>query len=266
MQNYLSFAAAILYIFSLLRPLQSYASWVSLAAWLIHGWALSLSLFDAGGLRVGFALMLSAALWISVLVCWLEGRSYQLEGLRLFLLPHAALMTILPCFFPGSLIALAGKPVMFPWHVIIALLAYGTLTIAAFHAVVMSWQDRLLHQRQLRHSWMSQLLDQLPALLTMEKILFRFILIGFILLSLTVVSGVIFSEQVLGIALKWWDHKTVFSLFSWVLFAVLLAGRYWRGWRGKTVLRFTLSGFVTLLLAYVGTRFVLEVILHRSLI
>ncbi len=265
MQNYLSFAAAILYLFSVSGRLQRYVSSISMLGWLMHGAALALSLFDQGGLRVGFALMLSAALWISVAVCWLEGLSYQLDGLRLFLLPHAALMTVLPSFFPGSLIALSDKPVMFPWHVIIALLAYGTLTIAAFHAVVMSWQDRLLHQRQLKRVWMSHLLDQLPALLTMEKILFRFIVIGFVLLSLTVLSGVIFSEQVLGIALKWWDHKTVFSLFSWVLFAVLLGGRYLRGWRGKTVLRFTLSGFITLLLAYVGTRFVLEVILHRSL-
>lgn len=265
MQNYLSFAAAIIYLLSIAPALQRQAASLHLLGWLFHGVALGLSLFDHGGLRVGFALMLSAALWVSVLVCWIEGRSYHLDGLRLFLLPHAALMTILPCFFPGSLVTLSGRPAMFPWHIVIALLAYGTLTIAAFHAVVMSWQDRLLHQRQLSRAWMGQFLDKLPALLTMEKILFRFIVLGFILLSLTVLSGVIFSEQVLGVAFKWGEHKTVFSLFSWVLFAVLLGGRYLRGWRGKTVLRFTLSGFITLLLAYVGTRFVFEVILHRSL-
>ena len=81
---------------------------------------------------------------------------------------------------------------------------------------------------------------------------------------MTVLSGVVFSEQVLGVAFKW-DHKTILSLLSWMLFAVLLAGRHWRGWRGKTVLSFTLSGFLTLMLAYVGSRFVLEVLLHRSL-
>ncbi len=81
---------------------------------------------------------------------------------------------------------------------------------------------------------------------------------------MTVLSGVVFSEQVLGMAFRW-DHKTILSLLSWMLFAVLLVGRHWRGWRGKTVLSFTLSGFLTLMLAYVGSRFVLEVLLHRGL-
>ena len=87
---------------------------------------------------------------------------------------------------------------------------------------------------------------------------------GFVLLSLTVLSGIVFSEQLFGTVLKW-DHKSVFALLSWFLFAALLAGRRWRGWRGKTALRFTLAGFATLVLAYVGSRFVLEVILHRGL-
>jgi ABC-type uncharacterized transport system permease subunit len=73
----------------------------------------------------------------------------------------------------------------------------------------------------------------------------------------------VFSEQLFGTPFKW-DHKTVFTMLSWGLFGLLLAGRVWRGWRGKTALRFTLTGFATLLLAYVGSRFVLEVILHRS--
>ena len=107
-------------------------------------------------------------------------------------------------------------------------------------------------------------LDQLPALLTMERLLFRMIGLGFVLLSLTVLSGIVFSEQLFGQALKW-DHKSVFTLLSWLLFAALLAGRRLRGWRGKTAWSFTLVGFATLLLAYVGSRFVLEVVLHRGL-
>jgi ABC-type uncharacterized transport system permease subunit len=87
--------------------------------------------------------------------------------------------------------------------------------------------------------------------------------IGFVLLSLTVLSGFVFSEQVFGRPLLL-DHKSVFALLSWVLFALLLAGRRWQGWRGKTALRFTLAGFATLALAYVGSRFVLEVVLHRG--
>ena len=88
---------------------------------------------------------------------------------------------------------------------------------------------------------------------------------GFSLLTLTVLSGVVFSEEFFGRAMTW-DHKTLFTLLSWLLFGLLLAGRRWRGWRGKTALSFTLSGFATLLLAYVGSRFVLEVVLHRGLV
>jgi ABC-type uncharacterized transport system permease subunit len=84
------------------------------------------------------------------------------------------------------------------------------------------------------------------------------------LLTLTVLSGVVFSEQLFGIAFRW-DHKNVFTMLSWALFGLLLAGRVWRGWRGRTALSFTLTGFATLLLAYVGSRFVLEVVLHRGL-
>jgi ABC-type uncharacterized transport system permease subunit len=96
-------------------------------------------------------------------------------------------------------------------------------------------------------------------------LLFRLIGFGFILLTLTVLSGLFFSEELFGKAVKW-DHKTIFTLLSWVLFGLLLAGRKWRGWRGKTALSFTLTGFTTLLLAYVGSRFVMEVVLHRGLV
>ena len=118
------------------------------------------------------------------------------------------------------------------------MLAYSTLTIAAFHAVLMALQESRLHTRRAGGGWLAAALDQLPALLTMEKLLFRLIWIGFVLLSLTVLSGIVFSEQLFGRPLRW-DHKSVFALLSWVLFAALLAGRRWRGWRGKTALRFT---------------------------
>jgi ABC-type uncharacterized transport system permease subunit len=128
----------------------------------------------------------------------------------------------------------------------------------------MALQEARLHARGGASSgWLAGALDQLPALLTMEKLLFRVIWIGFILLSLTVLSGVVFSEQLFGRALRF-DHKSVFALLSWLLFAALLAGRRYQGWRGKTALRFTLAGFATLALAYVGSRFVLEVVLHRG--
>jgi ABC-type uncharacterized transport system permease subunit len=167
--------------------------------------------------------------------------------------------------FPGTLVQLQNQSPAFGWHIAVAVLAYSTMTIAAFHAVLMALQESRLHTRSARAGWFGGALDQLPALLTMEKLLFRLIWIGFILLSFTLLSGFVFSEELFGQAMRF-THKIVFALLSWVLFAALLAGRRWRGWRGKTALRFTLAGFATLALAYIGSRFVFEVVLHRSFV
>ena len=263
--------AALLYATGALLP-SNQRQWISIATatgWMLHGLALWADIVVPEALRLGFAVMLSSALWVSVAAYWIENRNASLDSMRVLVLPVAALAVVLPIAFPGNVVALDGKSMLFPGHVAIAMLAYSTLTVAAFHAVLMALQESKLH---IRHSnaaganegWFMAAIDRLPALLTMEKLLFRLITIGFILLSLTVFSGIIFSEQLFGKPLKW-DHKTIFTLLSWIMFGVLLAGRHWRGWRGKTALGFTLTGFVTLLLAYVGSRFVLEVVLHRGL-
>jgi ABC-type uncharacterized transport system permease subunit len=265
MQNFLFFAAALLYAVCALLPSRRGAviSGVTALAWAMHGAALGLDVVAPGQLRVGFAIMLSSALWVSVGAYWLENRNFALDGMRRLVMPFAFVAALLPQVFPGSLLALDGQSPAFGWHVAVAVLAYSTLTIAAFHAVLMALQEARLHTRAAGGGWLGSALDQLPALLTMEKLLFRVIWIGFVLLSLTVLSGVVFSEQLFGRALRL-DHKSVFALLSWLLFAALLAGRRWQGWRGKTALRFTLAGFATLALAYVGSRFVLEVVLHRG--
>ena len=265
MQNSLFLAAALLYAVCALLPSRQgvVVSSVTALAWLAHGVALGMDVMVPGRLRVGFAIMLSAALWVSVAAYWLENRNFVLDGLRRLVMPFASIAAVLPLLFPGTLMPLAGKTAAFGWHIAVAVLAYSTLTIAAFHAVLMALQEARLHTRSAAGGWFGSALDQLPALLTMEKLLFRVIWIGFVLLSLTVVSGLVFSEQVFGRPLVL-DHKSVFALLSWALFAALLAGRRWQGWRGKTALRFTLAGFATLALAYVGSRFVLEVFLHRG--
>jgi ABC-type uncharacterized transport system permease subunit len=266
MQTTLFFAAALLYAVCALLPSRQGAviSGVTALAWAAHGVALWLDLLAPGKLRVGFASMISSALWVSVAAYWIENRNFALDGMRRLVMPCAFGAALLPLLFPGSLVPLEGQSAAFGWHIAVAVLAYSTLTIAAFHAVLMALQEARLHTRAGPGAgWLGGTLDQLPALLTMEKLLFRVIWIGFILLSLTVLSGIVFSEQVFGRALPW-DHKSVFALLSWLLFAALLVGRHWRGWRGKTALRFTLAGFATLALAYVGSRFVLEVVLHRG--
>lgn len=268
MQTYFFILAAVLYAICAVLPAKRRKTIAlgTAAGWLLHGAALASDVLLPSSLRLGFAIMLSAALWVSVAVYWLENRNFSLDGLRVLVLPCAALAVMLPVLFPGSVVSLEGKPALFSWHITIAVLAYSTLTIAAFHAVLMALQESRLHTRLpvTRGGWFAAALDRLPALLTMEKLLFRLIGFGFALLTLTVFSGVVFSEQLFGLAVKW-DHKTIFTMLSWALFGLLLLGRFWRGWRGKTALSFTLSGFATLLLAYVGSRFVLEVVLHRGL-
>jgi ABC-type uncharacterized transport system permease subunit len=266
MQTYFLLGAAVLYGICALLPARQggLISALTGLAWAVHGVALYFDLAAPGGLRVGFAMMLSAALWISVAAYWLENRNFALDGLRRLVMPSACAAALLPIAFPGAVMAVQNKGPALGWHVAVAILAYAILTIAAFHAVLMALQEARLHTRSARENWFSHALDQLPALLTMERLLFRLIGFGFVLLTLTVLSGVVFSEQLFGIAMKW-DHKTLFTLLSWVLFAALLAGRRFRGWRGKTALRFTLAGFATLVLAYVGSRFVLEVVLNRGI-
>ncbi|WP_293779430.1 cytochrome c biogenesis protein CcsA [uncultured Oxalicibacterium sp.] len=238
-----------------------------LIGWLLHGAALWMDVIAPSSLRLGFALMLSATLWISVAAYWLENRNLTLDGLRILVLPCAAVGVLLPLVFPGSLVPLEEHSVLFPWHIAIATLAYSTFTIAAFHAVLMAIQETRLHTRspEKKVGLFALAIERLPALLTMEKLLFRLIGFGFVLLTLTVLSGVVFSEEVFGKAFKW-DHKTTFTMLSWLVFGILLVGRHLRGWRGKTALTFTLGGFGMLLLAYVGSRFVLEVVLHRSIV
>jgi ABC-type uncharacterized transport system permease subunit len=138
------------------------------------------------------------------------------------------------------------------------------LLLAALHALLMLGVQRDLHrpaQAGPPGAW-ARWLGRLPPLMLLERVLFRFIAIGFALLLVTTLSGVLFSEAVLGRPFTF-DHKTVFSLVALAFFGVLLAGRRVRGWRGRIATRFTLGGFAALLLAYVGTRFVLEVVLRR---
>jgi ABC-type uncharacterized transport system permease subunit len=164
---------------------------------------------------------------------------------------------------------------LFKLHFLIANVAYGLFVIAALHAVLMLLVERRLHAMRggglarqsaaSNNGWLSSWLDTLPPLLTLETLLFRLIGAGFVLLTLTLVSGMLFNEQLLDRALQL-DHKTVFALLSWVMFGALLTARKVSGWRGRAALRWVLASFVALLLAYVGSRFVFEVLLHRPVV
>jgi len=246
-----------------------------LVAWTLHGGLLYHDIYGGEGIRLGFAAVLSATLWLAVALYWIESLFFGLAGMRLLLLPLAALCVLLPLWFPGGT-ALPGTNgvarggAAFDAHLFVALAAYGMLTIAALHALLMAALDRWLHRMERADGapggWWARLeravLSQLPPLLTMERLLFRLLTVGFVLLTLTVATGVVFSETLFGRPLTL-DHKVVFSLIAWAIFGGLLIGRAVWGWRGRVALRWTLTGFAMMFLSYVGSRFVLEVILHR---
>jgi ABC-type uncharacterized transport system permease subunit len=227
------------------------------AALLLHLWLLDGAIFVDGGMRFGFGLAVSTIVWLAAAIYWGESFFHHVDGMQALVLPLAAVGVMLPVFFPGAHLLENDDSQMFRAHIIVAMLAYSLFTIAALHATVMAVLERRLHSGALSGSMAS-----LPPLLSMERLLFRIIWIGFALLTVTVGSGILFSETLFGKPLAF-NYKTVFALLSWGIFAALLAGRHVYGWRGRSALRFTFAGFVALLLAYVGTRFVLEVILGR---
>lgn len=223
----------------------------------LHGWLLYDTLFIWGALNLGLVYALSLILWLTVLVYWLARYFYPLSSLQTLVLPLAAVSTALPGIFPDAHILSQPASGLFDTHVLGAMLAYSLFTIAALHAALMSLVEKRLH-----HAKLPKVLQNLPPLLTMETLLFRVIGAGFVLLTITVASGMLFSEKIFGHPWQF-THKVLFGLASWGVFAVLLWGRHFRGWRGHTAVRWTLSGFGFLVLAYLGSQFVLEVFLHR---
>ncbi|MGE8702515.1 MAG: cytochrome C assembly family protein [Achromobacter sp.] len=237
-----------------------------LGALILHGIGLQQSMLGSQHLFIGWALALSAAIWLGMVVFWLESLLVRIDGLQLLLLPAAAIASGLAAVFPqGQFVPHADDP----WlrvHLLIALAAYGLITIAALHAMMMALLDRHLHRpldAPAERSIIGRVLDSQPPLLVQEQLLFRIIWIGFVVLTLAVGSGSVASMKLTGKILPF-DHKTVFTLLSWLTFGVLLAGRHIWGWRGRVALRWTLTGFGFLILAYTGSRFVLEMILHRG--
>ncbi|KDB10347.1 cytochrome c assembly protein [Burkholderia sp. lig30] len=240
------------------------------AALVTHGVLLHMTIFPQDSMVFGFAFALSAMFWLGAGIYWIESFFFRLDSLRLLVLPLACGASLLPLAFGGVRVLPYAAAPMFKLHFLIANVAYGLFAIAALHAVLMLMVERRL--QSLRHAgrdgstgWIASWLETLPPLLTLEKLLFRLIGAGFVLLTLTLVSGILFSEQVAARALTF-DHKTVFAILSWLMFGGMLVAHKMSGWRGRGAARWVLVSFVALLLAYVGSRFVLEVLLHRSVV
>ncbi|MEP7208466.1 MAG: cytochrome c biogenesis protein CcsA [Casimicrobiaceae bacterium] len=231
--------------------------WLIPLALVLHAWLVAGDVAKPGGLDLSFGNALSMVAGLTALVAWITGQMRTLPIIGAVVLPMAGIFALLPVLFPNPHTFAYAEA---PWaaaHVAVALTAYALFLVAAAEAVVLMWLEKRLHRGIADASTV-----ELPPLLTLERLLFRLLGLGFVLLTLTLVSGIFFSEEVFGRPLTF-NHKTVFSILAWFVFGGLLLGRRQYGWRGRVALRWILTGTTLLFLAYLGSKFVLEVVLHR---
>ncbi len=222
-------------------------------AWVLHGAALAWGL--AGDTpRFGFAPAMSITAWLVLTVYAVETQLFPQLRARWALAGFGAAAVLLPLVFPGTPLHVAASPWL-PLHLALGIASYGLFAAAVVHAWLMTRAERSIRQAGEPQSGVP--------LLTLERLTFRFAGAGFVLLSATLLAGVLFSETLYGRAWRW-DHKTVFSVLAWCAFATLLLGRARFGWRGRRAVRVIYMGSALLLLAYVGSRFVFEVVLGRG--
>jgi ABC-type uncharacterized transport system permease subunit len=225
-----------------------------LGAWVLHAVAIGWALFGHSPPHFGFAPALSVTAWLVLTMYVVERQMFPQLQARWALSALGAAAVLLALLFPGAPLHVSSSPWL-PLHLALGVASYGLFAAAVVHAWLMRRAERQIRQA-------SDPQAGLP-LLTLERLTFRFAGAGFVLLSATLLAGFLFSESLYG--RPWvWDHKTVFSLLAWRVFALLLLGRARFGWRGRKAVRVLYAGALLLLLAYVGSRFVLEVILRRT--
>ena len=236
------------------QPLNRLALGLAGAAVLVH--AGTLLGMHRGALDLHFFAALSLVAFVVSALTLLVNASRPVAALGVIVFPlTAALIAV------DSFLAPATLPQPMDWqiklHVTVALVAFGVLSIAAALAILLAMQERALRHRQFGR-W----LRALPPLTLTEILLFRLISAGFVLLTLTLLTGVLFVDKLFGQHLA---HKTVLSIVAWLMFGVLLYGRWRHGWRGARAVNLTLIGMAALVLAFFGSKAVLELVLHRGI-
>ncbi|MEO8525669.1 MAG: cytochrome c biogenesis protein CcsA [Caldimonas sp.] len=228
-----------------------------LVGWIAQGLSIAIDIAGIGssipGARFGFAPALSVTLWLVLAVYELESRSVPLPGARRALAACGVVVVVLAWIYPGQVHPQAAS-LWAPLHWLLGIASYGLFGVAVLHALLLNRAER-----QMRRALpVANAPTRGLPLLRLERLTYRFVGLGFIVLSAAIVLGAWFADP-------WrWDHKAVFSILGWLVFAGLLAGRRAFGWRGPKAAGWLYAGAVLLLLAYVGSRFVLEVLLHRA--
>ena len=227
---------------------------VLFAAWFLHGLTLAAGLLGEPP-RFGFAPALSITFWLVLTVYAIERRLFPQLQAHWALAGLGSAAMVLSVVFPGTSYHMVASPWL-PLHWALGLASYGLFAVAVVHGWLMSRSERSIRLAEESNAGVP--------LLTLERLTFRFVEAGFVLLSATLLVGWLFAEQLYGPGLVWrWNHKTVFSVLAWLVFAGLLIGRARLGWRGRKAVRVLYLGSGLLLLGYAGSRFVLEVVLKR---
>ena len=243
------------------------------AAALLGGFALQalLLIIDIGGFgqslpgaRLGFGPVLSMTVWLVIAVYTVESRLVPLPAVRQWLGLAGVFAVVVAAIFPGDPKVMHSA--LAPLHFALGVGSYGLFGAAVLHATLLDAAERRLRGNALAHvtgAARAANVAKAPSfgmpLLQLERLTFRFVEAGFAALTATLVLGIVTTVQ-----WRWGDHKAVFSMLAWGVFAALLLGRHLRGWRGRKATRWLYFGAALLLLAYVGSRFVIEVLLGRS--
>ncbi len=208
-----------------------------------------------GHLTLGIGTILSLDAWAVAAIFLAASLRKPIESLGAIIMPSAAVAAIGQIFLPASS---EDTRISDPWlvaHIVISILAYSLLSIAVVQSLVL-W----VQESRLRHRHPAHLLRAIPPMETMETLMFEMIQVGFVLLTLTLISGFFFSEQLFGDPLPF-THHSILSLIAWLAFAILLIGRRQFGWRGRYAVRWTLGGFLLLVLAYLSAEFLFKLVL-----
>ncbi len=229
--------------------------WVIGLALIVHALGIFQQIHSPAGYSFGVFKVAPLFIWAATLLIFVRSFQKPLHSLLLFTLPLSVITGALSLAFAKETpSALSLHPGILA-HILLSLVAYSLMMAALFQALLLTYQNR---QLRLRHP--GGFLRLLPPLQTMEALLFELLWAGEIILTLAIVSGALFIEDMMAQHLA---HKTVYSLLAWLTYAVLLWGRHTQGWRGPVAMRWTLAGFAFLLLAYFGSKIVLELILQR---
>ena len=235
---------------------QSRQRWKPLApallAILMHAVVLNQTIYSSAGLNLGFFVAFSLICWLISIQILLSSIFHRVESLGIAVFPVSGLAGLISSMgYSEHLINTASASIQ--GHIMVSVIAYSLIMLGACHATLLAYQDHLI-----RSHHPGGFIRFLPPLHEMETLLFQLLSFGFIALSASLITGFVFLEDIFAQHLV---HKTVLSIIGWFILGTLLFGRFQYGWRGKTAIRWTLACCGFLMLAFFGSKLVLEFIL-----